>query len=136
MESSFEGVTPKRADVKTPNMMLGTPFRTPQSDGQGIVNAAGNLLSSLTVVLDIKPFYYLFNFGFYNFQVLTPRMGGTPGPRGTMTPGRGSVRDKLSINREDALSDEYEMMHMGKQQQVSVSELYLTIITINFTCSF
>ena len=35
MESSFEGVTPKRADVKTPNMMLGTPFRTPQSEGQG-----------------------------------------------------------------------------------------------------
>ena len=36
MESSFEGVTPKRADVKTPNMMLGTPFRTPHSEGQGI----------------------------------------------------------------------------------------------------
>jgi hypothetical protein len=62
MESSFEGVTPKRADVKTPNMMLGTPFRTPQSDGQGIVNVAGNLLCSLTVVLDIKPFYYFLDF--------------------------------------------------------------------------
>ncbi|CAB4038933.1 cell division cycle 5 [Paramuricea clavata] len=83
MESSFEGVTPKRADVKTPNMMLGTPFRTPQSEGQG----------------------------------LTPRMGGTPGPKGTITPGRGSVRDKLSINREDALADEYESAHMARQQQ-------------------
>lgn len=44
--------------------------------------------------------------------------GGTPGPKGTMTPGRGSVRDKLSINREDALVDEYESAHMAKQQQV------------------
>ena len=35
LESSFEGVTPKRSDVKTPNMMLGTPFRTPQNEGQG-----------------------------------------------------------------------------------------------------
>ncbi|XP_028414802.1 cell division cycle 5-related protein-like [Dendronephthya gigantea] len=83
LESSFEGVTPKRADVKTPNMMLGTPFRTPQADGQG----------------------------------LTPRLSGTPGPKGTMTPGRGSVRDKLSINREDALVDEYESAHMARQQQ-------------------
>lgn len=46
-------------------------------------------------------------------------MGGTPGPKGTMTPGRGSVRDKLSINREDSLSDEYESAHMAKQQQVN-----------------
>ena len=93
LESSFEGVTPKRADVKTPNMMLGTPFRTPQADGQG----------------------------------LTPRLSGTPGPKGTMTPGRGSVRDKLSINREDALVDEYESAHMARQQQVS-SSAFLSIL--------
>lgn len=83
MESSFEGVTPKRTDIKTPNVMLGTPFRTPQNEGQG----------------------------------LTPRMGGTPGPKGTMTPGRGSVRDKLNINPEDSLIDEYESVHAAKQQQ-------------------
>ena len=34
-ESNFEGITPKRADIKTPNAMLGTPFRTPQSEAQG-----------------------------------------------------------------------------------------------------
>ncbi|XP_046848614.1 cell division cycle 5-related protein-like [Xenia sp. Carnegie-2017] len=85
LESSFEGVTPKRADIQTPNMMLGTPFRTPQGEGQGS----------------------------------TPRMGtpGPPGPKGSVTPGRGSVRDKLSINQEDALMDEYESAHMAKQQQ-------------------
>ena len=49
---------------------------------------------------------------------LTPRFGGgTPGPKGTMTPGRGSVRDKLSINREDALADEFESAHLARQQQ-------------------
>jgi hypothetical protein len=48
-------------------------------------------------------------------------MGGTPGPKGTITPGRGSVRDKLSINREDALADEYESAHTARQQQVSDS---------------
>lgn len=43
---------------------------------------------------------------------------GPPGPKGSVTPGRGSVRDKLSINQEDALMDEYESAHMAKQQQV------------------
>ena len=46
-------------------------------------------------------------------------MGGTPGPKGTFTPGRGSVRDKLSINREDALADEYESAQMARQEQVN-----------------
>ena len=56
------------------------------------------------------------------FSGLTPRMGGTPGPKDAMTPGRGSVRDKLSINREDALADEYELAHMGRQHQVRIWE--------------
>ena len=34
-ESSFEGVTPKKAVVQTPNMVLGTPFRTPGQPGPG-----------------------------------------------------------------------------------------------------
>lgn len=38
-----------------------------------------------------------------------------------MTPGRGSVRDKLNINREDAVADEYESAHVARQQQVSES---------------
>ena len=45
-------------------------------------------------------------------------MGGTPGPKGMVTPGRGTVRDKLSINREDALVDEYESAQMARQEQV------------------
>jgi pre-mRNA-splicing factor CDC5/CEF1 len=31
-ETSFEGVTPRRQQVQTPNMVISTPFRTP---GQG-----------------------------------------------------------------------------------------------------
>lgn len=34
-ESNFEGVTPRRQAVQTPNMVLSTPFRTPQADSQG-----------------------------------------------------------------------------------------------------
>lgn len=47
-------------------------------------------------------------------------MGGTPqrgGGSGT-TPGRGSVRDKLNINPEESLMDEYESGYAAKQQQV------------------
>ena len=32
-ESNFEGMTPKKALVQTPNMVLGTPFRTPGGQG-------------------------------------------------------------------------------------------------------
>ena len=34
-ESNFEGMTPKKAVVQTPNMVLGTPFRTPGQAGPG-----------------------------------------------------------------------------------------------------
>lgn len=69
-----------------------------------------------------QPLFVFIIVGFTYFsrsQGLTPRMGGTPGPKGTLTPGRGSVRDKLSINREDALMEDYESAHMARQQQVS-----------------
>ena len=35
MESNFEGVTPKHQAVQTPNMMITTPYRTPQGEGTG-----------------------------------------------------------------------------------------------------
>ena len=34
-ESDFQGVTPKPQDVQTPNMLLATPYRTPQGDSAG-----------------------------------------------------------------------------------------------------
>ena len=34
-ESDFEGVTPRQQAIQTPNMMLTTPYRTPQGEGTG-----------------------------------------------------------------------------------------------------
>ena len=34
-DSSFEGVTPKKMAIQTPNVVLGTPFRTPGQVGPG-----------------------------------------------------------------------------------------------------
>lgn len=55
----------------------------------------------------------------------TPRsMGGTPqrgGVSGT-TPGRASVRDKLNINPEEALMEEYESGYAAKQQQARIND--------------
>lgn len=84
-ESNFEGVTPKHQAMQTPNMMLTTPYRTPQGDSAGT----------------------------------TPRVAGTPhrGSGGGVTPGRASVRDKLNINPEEALMEEYEAGFGAKQQQ-------------------
>lgn len=84
-ESNFEGVTPKHQAMQTPNMMLTTPYRTPQGDSGGT----------------------------------TPRVAGTPhrGSGGGVTPGRASVRDKLNINPEEALMEEYEAGFGAKQQQ-------------------
>ena len=46
-------------------------------------------------------------------------MGATP-QRGGTTPGRTSVRDKLNINPEEALMEEYEAGYGAKQQQVRI----------------
>lgn len=62
----------------------------------------------------------------------TPRsMGGTPqrGGGGGTTPGRASVRDKLSINPEESLMEEYESGYGAKQQQARI----ITLITIMFS---
>ena len=51
----------------------------------------------------------------------TPRMAGTPQRSGGgVTPGRSSVRDKLNINPEEALMDEYEAGYGAKQQQARI----------------
>lgn len=34
-QSDFEGVTPKHQAIQTPNMMLATPYRTPQGESGG-----------------------------------------------------------------------------------------------------
>ena len=33
-ESSFEGAMPKRQAVQTPNVVIGTPYRTPHAEGE------------------------------------------------------------------------------------------------------
>ena len=56
----------------------------------------------------------------------TPRsMGGTPqrGSGGGTTPGRASVRDKLNINPEESLMEEYESGYGAKQQQARIITL-------------
>lgn len=51
----------------------------------------------------------------------TPRMGETPQRvSGSITPGRASVRDKLNINPEEALMEEYEAGYGAKQQQARI----------------
>lgn len=54
----------------------------------------------------------------------TPRMAGTPHRSGGgITPGRASVRDKLNINPEEALMEEYENGYGAKQQQVMTKQI-------------
>lgn len=40
-QSDFEGVTPRQQTIQTPNMMLATPYRTPQGEGGGKMSAIG-----------------------------------------------------------------------------------------------
>ena len=58
-------------------------------------------------------------------------MGGTPqrGGGGSTTPGRASVRDKLNINPEEALMEEYEAGYGAKQQQVRIVSLITIILS-------
>ena len=90
-ETSFEGVTPKKRIVETPNVVLGTPFRTPGQPGTGSTPG----------------------------RMMTPLMGsgGVVGISGSMTPGQTPVRDHLQINPEDALSEGFDSMRSTKQQQ-------------------
>ena len=90
-ETSFEGVTPKKRTVETPNVVLGTPFRTPGQPGVGSTPG----------------------------RMMTPQMGSVGIP-GSMTPGQTPVRDHLQINPEDALSEGFDSMRSAKQQQYEV----------------
>ena len=49
-------------------------------------------------------------------------MGGTPqrGSGSGTTPGRASVRDKLNINPEESVMEEYEAGYGAKQQQARI----------------
>jgi len=82
---NFDGLTPKPSAVATPNTVLGTPFRTPKQGPGGMTpgsKAPGTPGS---------------------------RAPGTPGSVASSTPGRmGSVRDKLNINPEEAMDEDYE----------------------------
>lgn len=90
-ETSFEGITPKKRVIETPNVVLGTPFRTPGQPGIGSTPG----------------------------RMMTPQMGagGAVGIPGSMTPGQSSVRDHLQINAEDALSESFDRVQSAKQQQ-------------------
>jgi pre-mRNA-splicing factor CDC5/CEF1 len=95
-DSNFDGVTPKKAVVQTPNVVLGTPFRTPGTGGPGSTPRS-----------------------------MTPRVGGVAGSTtpsaGYMTPGQTPVRDQLSINPEDTVatySDPRQQQYELKAQLV------------------
>ena len=75
-ETSFEGITPRKQTVQTPNVVLGTPFRTPSQVGPG--STPKMLMQS-------------------------PHSAGVAPAFGGMTPGQTPVRDQLSINPDDAL---------------------------------
>ena len=92
-ETSFEGVTPRKQTVQTPNVVLGTPFRTPSQAGPG--STPKQLMQS-------------------------PHSGGGTPAFGGMTPGQTPVRDQLSINPDDALSEGFESMKSAKQQQLEI----------------
>lgn len=73
-ETSFEGVTPKKKSISTPNVVLGTPFRTPN---QAMGSTPG--------------------------RILTPQIGGDKSVLGSTTPSQTPLRDQLSINSEGAV---------------------------------
>ena len=87
-ETSFDGIAPKRNVVQTPNVVLGTPFRTPGQPGVGSTPG----------------------------RIMTPQMG-AGGVPGSMTPGQTPLRDQLQINQEDGLSDGFGSVRSMKQQQ-------------------
>ena len=90
---NFDGLTPKPNAVATPNTILGTPFRTPKA-GPGGATPKG-----------------------------APPGSVTPGSVTSITPGRmSSVRDKLNINPEEAMEEEYANENV---QVMSVSNLAL-----------
>ena len=62
----------------------------------------------------------------------TPKGAATPGSVVGSTPGRASVRDKLSINREEAFEIDSESEFSRRQQQVFV-DIYILLVVFVFT---
>lgn len=94
-DTSFEGITPRKQIVQTPNVVLGTPFRTPGGQsGQG---------------------------GATPGRMVTPLMGGTGkvGPPGSSTPSQTPLRDQLNINLEENMSG-FEGVKSARQQQLEI----------------
>ena len=95
-DSSFEGITPRKQTIQTPNVVLGTPSRTP--GGQAGAGATPG-------------------------RMMTPLMGGmaagrppTSGPPGSATPSQTPLQDQLSINPDDSMSG-FESAKSARQQQ-------------------
>ena len=89
-ETSFEGITPRKRGITTPNVVLGTPYRTPS---QGLGSTPG--------------------------RMMTPQTGGG-GDRSLMgTPGQTPLRDQLSINTEGAM-ESFGELGAGRQQQLEL----------------
>ncbi len=88
--TGFEGIQPAKQAVQTPNVVLGTPFRTPGSQ-------VGSPDSTL--------------------RMMTPRGGGVAG---AATPGQTPVRDQLSINLEETLGEGFESVGESRQQQMEI----------------
>ena len=103
-DSSFEGITPRKQTIQTPNVVLGTPFRTPGGQGgPGGVATPG--------------------------RMMTPLMGGaggggnralgSSGPPGSSTPSQTPLRDQLSINPDDSMTS-FESTKSARQQQFEI----------------
>ena len=100
-DSSFEGVTPRKQTIQTPNVVLGTPFRTPGGQaGPGGAATPG--------------------------RIMTPLMGGAggnralgSGPPGSSTPSQTPLRDQLSINPDDSVTS-FESAKSARQQQLEI----------------
>ena len=94
-DSSFEGITPRKQAVQTPNVVLGTPFRTP-----GGQSGPGGATPG---------------------RIMTPLMGGTgrTGPPGSTTPSQTPLRDQLNINPEDGIGG-FESAKSARQQQLEL----------------
>lgn len=89
-ETSFEGVTPKKRSVTTPNVVLGTPFRTPN---QAMGSTPG--------------------------RMMTPQMSSDRSLIGNATPSRTPLRDQLSINA-DGTMESFSDVGTIKQQQLEL----------------
>lgn len=86
-ETSFEGITPKAKNISTPNVFLGTPFRSPS---QSLGSTPG--------------------------RVTTPQITGERVAPGFTTPSQTPLRDQFSINPESC-ADSFSDVSMMKQQQ-------------------